>query len=306
MSIISKSCWSVIVSWILLSVNQVAAHPGLGLVADKKGNIYYTDLQQVWKIRNGKKSIAVPKVHTHELFIDADDNLVGEHLWYAGDESKKFYHYLWKLDKEGNKVIIVPESQAYVNVDFSMARDKAGSEYYCKFTDSMHLYKRNASRKEQIVSAFDFRGVRFFLPQANGDVFFTKHNTVFRVLPDGKIQTLAKNIGKGANAMPWGVWKGRADEVYVAVFNEGVIKKISSNGEVSEFYKSEKGWAPAHGLFDTNNRLWVLEWSEKNEVRVKMMGKNDALKKKPSIALPLGVGVAITLAIFIAFRQKRK
>ena len=28
----------------------VAAHPGIGIVKDSKGNIYYTDLKQVWKI----------------------------------------------------------------------------------------------------------------------------------------------------------------------------------------------------------------------------------------------------------------
>ncbi|HET6768433.1 MAG TPA: hypothetical protein VFH08_13575, partial [Chitinophagaceae bacterium] len=42
-------------------------HPGIGIVKDCKGNIYYTALKQVWKITNGIKTIVVPNVHTHEF-----------------------------------------------------------------------------------------------------------------------------------------------------------------------------------------------------------------------------------------------
>jgi len=33
----------------LISVLGIA-HPGIGIVKDSKGNIFYTDLKQVWKI----------------------------------------------------------------------------------------------------------------------------------------------------------------------------------------------------------------------------------------------------------------
>ncbi len=54
------------------------AHPGVGIVKDSKGNIYYTDLKQVWKITKGNKTVVVPDVHTHELYVDQNDNLYGE------------------------------------------------------------------------------------------------------------------------------------------------------------------------------------------------------------------------------------
>jgi hypothetical protein len=63
---------------LLFGFQTVFAHPGIGIVKDKKGNIYYTDLKQVWKIdRDGMKSVAVANVHTHELYVDQDDNLYG-------------------------------------------------------------------------------------------------------------------------------------------------------------------------------------------------------------------------------------
>ena len=59
------------------------SHPGVGIVMDSKGDVYFTDLKHVWKLApDGKKNIVVSNVHTHELWIDANDNLYGEHLWY--------------------------------------------------------------------------------------------------------------------------------------------------------------------------------------------------------------------------------
>ncbi|HLA68420.1 MAG TPA: hypothetical protein VJN65_01860 [Bacteroidota bacterium] len=44
----------------LLGCSIAAAHPGIGIVMDSKGNVYYTDLKRVWKIApNGQKTIAV-------------------------------------------------------------------------------------------------------------------------------------------------------------------------------------------------------------------------------------------------------
>jgi hypothetical protein len=48
---------------------------------DSRGNFFYTDLSHVWKIApSGAKSIALRGVHTHELYLDREDNLYGEHL----------------------------------------------------------------------------------------------------------------------------------------------------------------------------------------------------------------------------------
>ncbi len=37
---------------------------------------------------------------------------------------------------------------------------------------------------------------------------------------------------------------------------------------MTEIYKSKGNWAPLHGVFDNDNKLWVLESSDKNDVRV--------------------------------------
>lgn len=97
------------------------AHPGIGIVKNSKGKIYYTDLQQVWKLTAGKKTIGVPNVHTHELYIDAADNLYDQHEYNSNDTT--FYHYLWVLRRNGTLDTIVDPGQVYQQIDFSLARD---------------------------------------------------------------------------------------------------------------------------------------------------------------------------------------
>jgi hypothetical protein len=53
-----------IITILVLFSTHAAAHPGIGIVMDSKGNVFYTDLHQIWKIdAQGKKSIAVREVH---------------------------------------------------------------------------------------------------------------------------------------------------------------------------------------------------------------------------------------------------
>src|SRR5918993_6109410 len=120
------------------------AHPGIGIVKDSKGNIYYTDLQQVWKIANGSKAILIPGVHTHELYIDNKDHLYGEGGYYD-DKTKKFYHYLWVYRQNGKIDTVIGMKEAYVDHDFSLTRDNNGNEYFVKrYTanpDTNHIYR---------------------------------------------------------------------------------------------------------------------------------------------------------------------
>lgn len=90
---------------LLLATLTAYAHPGVGIVQDSCGNVFYTDLVHVWKITpDGKKSIAVRSVHSHELYLDAQDKLYGEHLWYEGDATKRWSHRIWCLKPDGTLV----------------------------------------------------------------------------------------------------------------------------------------------------------------------------------------------------------
>lgn len=245
----------------LLPPYTTLAHPGIGIVKDSKGNIYYTDLQQVWKISNSTKTIAVPNVHTHELYIDAQDNLYGEHQYNnaAGDA---FYHYMWQLQPNGKLDTVYTTQIAYQQINFSLARDKAGNEYYTRLyikrPDEAHIYKKDIRGKETVFARGNFKGVKWLHPQNDGSLLFTQHNNVYKVLPNGKIVCLAKNIGSPNPSFPfsgnsitiWGLWQDAASNTYVAVFSDQAVKKIALDGTVTTVYRSKGDWAPLHGVFD--------------------------------------------------------
>src|SRR5262245_47073863 len=93
---------------VLLLVEPIPAHPGVGIVQDSRRNVYFTDLKQVWKITpDGKQTVAVTAVHTHELCLDAADNLFGEHLSYEG-ATQKWSYRIWRRKPDGAVDNVIP------------------------------------------------------------------------------------------------------------------------------------------------------------------------------------------------------
>lgn len=264
--------------YVLLCLSiQGYAHPSVGIVKDSKGNIYYSDLHQVWKIAKGKKTIVVPNVHTHELYIDQKDNIFGEGGYYD-DKAVKFYHYTWVLRPTGQIDTVMGMKEAYVQQDFSLARDKKGNEFYIKRflvsrSDTNHIYRRSPGGTETILATGNFKEVNWLHPQDDGSVLYASGDAVFRVDSVGNIKLLTDNIrnqndSSSGDILIWGLWQDQFENVYAAVFSDKAILKIDKAGNISKIYTSKGNWSPLQGLFDKVNVLWVMEGSDKNEVRV--------------------------------------
>lgn len=268
-----------LVGLLLLLVPFVGyAHPGVGIVKDSKGNIFFTDLHQVWKISNSKRTVVVPNVHTHELYIDENDNLFGEGGYYD-DKAVKFYHYLWVLRPNGRIDTVVGMKEQYIHQDFSLAKDKKGYEFYIKrflrpHTDTNHIYRRSPDGKEIVLTTGNFNDVNWLHPQEDGSLLYASKNIIFRVDSSGAIKLVTEKIRNQDGPTPrngiliWGIWQDNAGNVYAAVYSDKTIKKIDPNGDVTTIYKSKGKWSPLHGVFDIKGKLWVLENSEKNDVQV--------------------------------------
>jgi hypothetical protein len=111
---------------------QSFAHPGIGIVKDNKGFIYYTDLEKVWKVnpKTLHKTVVVPNVHTHELYMDANDNLFGQHSLYSGEQTNRWSHYIWKLSNTGKIETVVPLTDGFYIDNFTFVSDKNGNQYW--------------------------------------------------------------------------------------------------------------------------------------------------------------------------------
>lgn len=304
---------------LLIPVLSLHAHPGIGIVKDSKGNIYYTDLKQVWKIDlTGNKTIIVSNVHTHELYMDPEDNLFGEHLWYNGEAVDTWGHYTWCLKSNGE--LVRGEAAEGFLSNYSFTRDKEGNMYWVeRFTETRFMKKSSGGQVEEIARG-KFGFVGWLHVAKDGSIFFTDRDKLMKLTPE-KIFTEISNSMEtrtpqfntgGRNYNSYGIWADERDNIYVAMIASKKILRVKRDGSARVIYYSNSGWTPSSGLFDDKGNLWILEYSIDNRMRARNIGipKID-LQKPPASKMHImwtaGTGAAILLFLnIIVSRIKRR
>jgi len=104
--------FALLLALSLGAVRPALAHPSVGIVIAPGGDVFYSDLTHVWRIsRSGIKSIAVPNVHTHEIYVDANGTLFGEdNQWLGGD---RYRHRIWSRRADGAISDVVPWTNGF-------------------------------------------------------------------------------------------------------------------------------------------------------------------------------------------------
>ncbi|HKR66126.1 MAG TPA: hypothetical protein VJZ00_20515 [Thermoanaerobaculia bacterium] len=246
------------------------AHPPVSVAIDSRGNVYYSDLAQVWRLApDGTKSVAVPNVHTHELFVDAQDNLFGEHLWYEGEQIDKWGHYVWKRAPDGAISYVIPRTEGFLD-NYSFARDRNGTMYFAANPSSS---RRNEVRWRMPsgrigTMARGFRDIRWIHATPAGTVFLIDDGDLVRI-KDRRVVRLVQLGKRGERHALMGLWSDAAENVYVADSAHREVKRIAPDGRVSTFAESTFPWSPVGGAFARNGDLWLLEASITNQVRVR-------------------------------------
>ncbi|HEV8272347.1 MAG TPA: hypothetical protein VGQ04_13645 [Chitinophagaceae bacterium] len=277
----------VISYWLLVSFMS-KGHPGIGIVKDSKGNIYYTDLAKVWKISfDGSKTVIVSGVHTHELYIDEHDNLYGEHLWYNGESQNTWGYYVWCLKNTGQLVKEINPTEGFRS-NYSFARDSVGNMYWVERFTISRIMKKTKSGEIIKLAEGKFGFIGWLTCTKNGSLYFTENNKLHRLSPDGKLETLANNIGSkstdlsmmGHNYDSYGIWTDAANNVYLAMIDSKKIIRIGANGNPQTILASNSMWTVCSGIFDNNGNMWVLENSLSNEVRARKITKEELTGNK--------------------------
>lgn len=130
---------------VLLSLSPLTAwaHPGVGIVRDRRGNVFYTDLVHIWRIdASGRKSIAVRDVHSHELALDSADNLYGEDNRYQGGD--RYRHRIWKRSPDGRVSNVVPWTEGFWR-QYGFTSDRFGAMYWVTCPDRVCAIKRRSA-----------------------------------------------------------------------------------------------------------------------------------------------------------------
>lgn len=303
-------------NFLFLISFAIAAHPGIGIVKDSKGNIYYTDLKQVWKISlDGSKTTVVKGVHTHELYIDENDNLYGEHLWYNGESKDTWGHYLWCLKNNGELMKEIKPTEGFLT-NYSFVRDSSGNMYWVeRFTTSRIMKKSKRGEITKLIEGkFGFIG--WLACAKDGSLYFTESNKLHSVSPDGQLKMLAENIGSkstdfsmmGRNYDSYGIWTDPADNIYLAMIDSKNVIRIGKDGRAETVINTNSTWTICSGLFDNNGDLWVLENSVINEVRARKIAKAELASGQtvgvpaiqPHLLITIFTAAAVIFLFFVA------
>ncbi len=271
--------WLVTLLFSILVSNVLEAHPGIGIVEDSKGNVYYTDLVHVWKISpEGEVTIAVKDVHTHELYIDSEDNLYGEHEWYEGEEIDKWGNYVWCLKNNGELIKTIPDVEGFLDNN-TLVRDRKGSSYWsAKSGEGQIIKKTSAQGKQHTFSEHVFEDIRWmFYSEVNGALYVVDLLSVYEVKPSGKVKLLEEDLKKRNSLFNgvadrhyvYGMWDNTEGDLFIALYGGGKVLKIGTDMETAFLGKTGMGWSPCGGITARDGSTWIMEFSIRNRTRVR-------------------------------------
>ncbi len=251
------------------------AHPGTGIAEDGNGNIYYTDLEQVWRIApGGTRTVVVSGVHTHELHLDSAGNLHGEHTWYEGEATNRWGYRVWRRSPDGEIANVVPPTAGF-RTDYSFVRDAVGNMYSAD--PEGRVVRRSPDGSKARLSERRFGEIRSILASPDGAVHLIAGGDLWRIERDGAARRLASRLSEQVASQPFvderhrimGLWDDRQGNVYAAIWGGQKVKKIDPEGRVTVAARSTFPWSPSGGLVARDGRLWLLEYSVDNAVRIR-------------------------------------
>ncbi|MEO1262522.1 MAG: hypothetical protein AAFZ15_27185 [Bacteroidota bacterium] len=285
------------------------AHPGIGIVSDDAGNIFYTDLNHVWKVTpDGNKSIYIPNVHTHELYIDQDNYLYGENSWYEGEATDKWGFTVWKKKNGQPLEFVIDTTEGFLfEHPFSFVRDDLGQMYWDENNNENYVfYKKIKDGETKKIATGTFENIRWRY-WLNGHLHFIDLDDLYKI-ENSEIILIAKDLK--STALPFstfvrdmhsimGAWDDKNGNTYVAVYSGKMVKKISPSGKVSDYFKSKGNWSPSGGFFDDAGNLWLLEYSSGNEARVRKIDANKLTKTPVKMEATFDKEMAVMIGLIV-------
>ena len=276
-----KTTVKYFIAWLFLllcSFTDAQAHPSISIVVDSQGNIFYSDLTNVWIIYpDGHKEIAVPNVHTHELWLSPEDVLFGEDVTNSGDD---YRHRLWSRQPDGSLQDEIPWRAGFPDQfgDYSFARDKQSRSYVLR-REKRRIDVRSDTQVEYTIPLEQFPGhIYWLIAQADGVIYVAVGEKLLRIEPNSKeAGIIAQGLIERSKAFDFvqdrhaimGLWSNNQGEVYVSVFSGQVVKHVAKSGKVTEVLRNEGDWSVSGGTIDRDGSLLLLEFSTANEVRVR-------------------------------------
>ena len=240
---------------------SIMAHPGSGIVVDRRGEVYFLDTGSgVWKIDLQGKLTQLPGPRFHWLTLDADDCFSTAHLpaGAAGD-----------ITRVGTSPTLLVAS------DYPVAIGANGLLYYPSYTSGsglqlMELTPANQTRMLINLSAAGTRDLRWLnglAAGADGSLYYTEDDAIRRISARGEVSTVVAkpkvptcvSIAGSSRPMLRGLAADSNGTIYVAASGCGSLLKVSAGGQVTTVHQLQSPWTPTAVALSKDN-IYVLEY----------------------------------------------
>jgi len=278
----------VIFAESLFLANRAHAHPPTAIVVDRSGNVYFSDLETVWKLdANGKKTVfraGVSGRHVHELSIDEQGNIYGADISY-NPVNKTWPSAIWKMTPDASFTYLLEPTERPPR-GMSIWRDRAGNMYFVDQnnhtrTQTLVLHRQPDGTVSTLAgsayghrdgtgAAANFSSVGGMAFGPDGSLYLTDGTSVRRVSMDGSVTTIAKDLNfrtredqptlfGGASGSLTGLTVDANGAVYVADAGNRRLLKLTTDGKVEVVYRTKPPFFP-NGVFATGGGdIYVLE-----------------------------------------------
>jgi len=279
---------------LLIPAAAARAHPGTGIVVDRQGRVYFTDLKRIWRWEpGGRLTAVVTGKHSHAIRLDVQGRLEGEHLTYDG---QRWWTSAWRLDADGTTSETAPPTEG-VPFLFTAAVAPDGTRYYARVDNNRRdvsaIYRRAPDGPAELVaggvyghadgvgSEARFGPIGAIAVGPGGDLYVTDEASVRKVTSSGRVTTVARGgpllepsrfarLFGGRFGKMMGLAVDERGSVFAANFGGACVVLITPEGAVTRVSKSKGGWAPS-GVALSGADLYVLESGRGNSVRVRRL-----------------------------------
>jgi len=259
----------------LFCAENVRAHEGWGIVVDRQGQIYFSDIptNTIWRIiREGKLEKVLSK-HSHMLVLREDGSIYGTQEHDAADVGS-----VWRIAPDGSfSDVFTPTSDFPLNLHpFIIDRDgniySTNSISFPNQSDKMTLLKSTPKGEVTILAGgirgyrdgrggeAQFSGIDGMALAADGSLYVTDGVYVRRVAMDGTVTTLGNGAltsqSYGEDLMGLAVSPGGS--VYVADYSQRRVFQLMPDGNTRTILETGLFWSPT-GVTNVGEDLYVLE-----------------------------------------------
>ena len=275
---------------VFLSASNIPAHPAWGIVVDSRKQIYFSDLETIYKIDAQRKlsifRIGVSGQHIHDITIDAEDNIYGVDNSY-NPQTETYPRALWKMSIQGEFSYLVSPTDN-LPTGRSVWLDPAGNTYsfepYNNEKKEAKIIRRAPSGETCIFAGgkygyldaqkhkAEFGTITDMAFGAGDAIYLTDGDKVRKIDESGAVTTIYRPKVSAANRKNpksstrlFGLCIDNQNNVFVADPKNRRVLKVFPRGENSVLLSTEEPWEP-NGVASNGSDTYVLEsWHDERE-----------------------------------------